>query len=142
MAQQLNQVDERTQVIQQTQDEQYNRLLEIETTAQRTFDESQRFFQYYGYYPELEELLYNGRSISQPPKARYQNAHKTVENMSRIKRWKPLVKVARSADPHPGRPTRGLAARRTDRVGRPLVWPPDLPSQLCATSLIHIMKKT
>ncbi|WVZ49492.1 hypothetical protein U9M48_000850 [Paspalum notatum var. saurae] len=42
---------------------------------------------------------------------RYQNAHKTVENMSRIKRWKPLVKVARSADPHPGRPTRG--------------WPPD-----------------
>ena len=52
MAQQLNQVDERTQVIQQTQDEQYNRLLEIEATAQRTFDESQRFFQYYGYYPE------------------------------------------------------------------------------------------
>ncbi|WVZ93231.1 hypothetical protein U9M48_039229 [Paspalum notatum var. saurae] len=44
MAQQLNQVDERTQVIQQTQDEQYNRLLEIEATAQRTFDESQRFF--------------------------------------------------------------------------------------------------
>ncbi|WVZ75745.1 hypothetical protein U9M48_023778 [Paspalum notatum var. saurae] len=34
MAQQLNQVDERTQVIQQTQDEQYNRLLEIEATAQ------------------------------------------------------------------------------------------------------------
>ncbi|WVZ75710.1 hypothetical protein U9M48_023745 [Paspalum notatum var. saurae] len=52
MAQQLNQVDERTQVIQQTQDEQYNHLLEIEVTAQRTFDESQRFFQYYGYYPE------------------------------------------------------------------------------------------
>ncbi|WVZ94056.1 hypothetical protein U9M48_039998 [Paspalum notatum var. saurae] len=52
IAQLLNQVDERTQVIQQTQDEQYNRLLEIEATAQRTFDESQRFFQYYGYYPE------------------------------------------------------------------------------------------
>ncbi|WVZ96947.1 hypothetical protein U9M48_042524 [Paspalum notatum var. saurae] len=64
MAQQLNQVDERTQVTQQTQDEQYNRLLEIEATAQHTFDESQRFLQ-------LEELLYNGRSISQPPKARY-----------------------------------------------------------------------
>ncbi|WVZ71121.1 hypothetical protein U9M48_019742 [Paspalum notatum var. saurae] len=47
MAQQLNQVDERIQVIQQTQDEQYNRLLEIEATAQRIFDESQRFFQYY-----------------------------------------------------------------------------------------------
>ncbi|WVZ76974.1 hypothetical protein U9M48_024882, partial [Paspalum notatum var. saurae] len=41
MAQQLNQVDERTQVIQQTQDEQYNRLLKIEATVQRTFDESQ-----------------------------------------------------------------------------------------------------
>ncbi|WVZ63642.1 hypothetical protein U9M48_013256 [Paspalum notatum var. saurae] len=48
MAQQLNQVYERTQ----TQDEQYNRLLEIEAMAQRTIDESQRFFQYYGYYPE------------------------------------------------------------------------------------------
>ncbi|WVZ58244.1 hypothetical protein U9M48_008530 [Paspalum notatum var. saurae] len=44
MAQQLNPVDERTQDIQQTQDEQYNRLLEIEAIAQRTFDESQRFF--------------------------------------------------------------------------------------------------
>ncbi|WVZ75969.1 hypothetical protein U9M48_023981 [Paspalum notatum var. saurae] len=40
MAQQLNQVNECTQVIQQTQDEQYNRLLKIEATAQRTFDES------------------------------------------------------------------------------------------------------
>ncbi|WVZ58687.1 hypothetical protein U9M48_008929 [Paspalum notatum var. saurae] len=36
---------------------------------------------------------------------KYQNAHKTVENMSRIKRWKPLVKVARSADQGAGRQT-------------------------------------
>ncbi|WVZ70357.1 hypothetical protein U9M48_019032 [Paspalum notatum var. saurae] len=34
---------------------------------------------------------------------KYQNAHKIDENMSRIKRWKPLVKVARSADPQPAR---------------------------------------
>ncbi|WVZ57921.1 hypothetical protein U9M48_008252 [Paspalum notatum var. saurae] len=33
---------------------------------------------------------------------KYQNAHKIAENMSRIKRWKSLGKVARSADPHPG----------------------------------------
>lgn len=52
MAQQLNQVDERTQIMQQTQNEQHNRLLEIDATVQRTFEEAQQFFQYYGYYPQ------------------------------------------------------------------------------------------
>ncbi|WVZ93873.1 hypothetical protein U9M48_039826 [Paspalum notatum var. saurae] len=39
-----------------------------------------------------------------------------------------------------GRP-RGLAARPTDRVGRPLARSPNPPSGSLATSLIHIMKK-
>ncbi|WVZ97158.1 hypothetical protein U9M48_042713 [Paspalum notatum var. saurae] len=85
MAQQVNQVDERTQVIQQTQDEQYNRLLEIEATAQRTFDESQRFFQYYG----------------------YQNAHKIDENMTRIKYEAHWPKWLGRPTISPGRQTKG-----------------------------------
>ncbi|WVZ58603.1 hypothetical protein U9M48_008860 [Paspalum notatum var. saurae] len=98
MAQQLNQVDERTQVIQQTQDEQYNHLLEIEAMVQCTFDESQRFFQYYGYYPE------------------YQNAHKIDENMPRIK-YEAHFQSGQVGRPHHqvarprGWPTPGQAAR-------------------------------
>ncbi|WP_217550851.1 hypothetical protein, partial [Pantoea sp. GbtcB22] len=52
MAQQLNQVDERTQIIQQTQDAQHNHLLEVHAITQRNFEEAQQFYQYFGYYPE------------------------------------------------------------------------------------------